>query len=87
MGAAGLHSEVGVVVELHGAPFGIALFLLVELDVDNIARYDKRHKNHQSVDLGHGHALGASVANRDVFQQWQFSVSSSHDDSVFEVYK
>ena len=76
--ASGIDAEVGETMELHGAAFGIVLFLLIELDVDYIARHHEGYENHQPVDLSHSHTLGTGVGNGHLFKQGQISVSSSH---------
>ena len=65
-------------MEAYGAPFGIVLFLFVQLYVDHIARHYKGDKNHEPVDACHSHSFGTGIYYLNLLKQGQFLISSTH---------
>ena len=69
MRAARLNTEVGQTVEFYDTAFGVALFLLVKLNVDNIARHHKGYKHNKAVDFGNGLTFCACISDGYLLKQ------------------
>ena len=69
MGAAGLDTGLGIVVEADGASFGVALFLFEQLDVHHISRDDEGYKHNKAVDFGNGLTFCACIGDGYLLKQ------------------
>ena len=67
-----------VLVELHSLGLGIAVFLALDLEVDNVAGNDKGYKNYQVIDTRKGLTLGCNACNLNPLEQRQLFLFSCH---------
>ena len=74
---------LGILVEVHGFPLGIAVLLARQLDVHHVARSHKGDKDDHLVHSGEGFSLCRHVCNRYLFQQRQLFLLSCQCLSLF----
>ena len=67
-----------ILIKPHSLSLGIAVFLALDLEIDNVAGNDKGYKNYQVIDTRKGLTLGCNACNLNPLEQRQLFLFSCH---------